>query len=344
MWILKKDSQKAKAYASKFWELTSYEFDEKTDLLKGLKKELQATRSYKYLNKNKINEYLCAEPQDLLRLHTELFTHILKGTTDKVFSQTEWEEHQKDHTHHPEYSVIDGNEIDTIKSIFNYGAQIGGKRELSYFIAKLIDSNTCTYCNRQYTLTVFSDDNKPIIRPEFDHWFSQQDYPDLALSFFNLIPSCSLCNSSLKRAKKTSLHEYIHPYVDSEPGFAFGYKSLGKGKDGKEEYSVDIDITTTGTDIIRVQNTLDLFRIEEIYNAHANYELRDLIELATAYPGDYIEVIIGKILKDTSLSKEEIFRMLFGIEMTPEKYQNRPFSKFKNDIINQIHEVLIKEP
>ena len=73
-------------------------------------------------------------------------------------------------------------------------------------------------------------------------------------------------------------------------------------------------------------------------------EQRDLIELATAYPGDYIEVIIGKILKDTSLSKEEIFRMLFGIEMMPEKYRNRPFSKFKNDIINQIHEVLIKEP
>lgn len=344
MWILKKDSQKAKAYASKFWELTSYKFDEKTNLLKGIKKELQETRSYNFLNKDRINEHLCAEPQDLLRLHTELFTHILKDTTDKVFSQAEWEEHKKDPNRHPEYSVIDTTEVEAIESIFNYNGQIGGKKELSYFIAKLIDSNTCTYCNRQYTLTVSSDDNKPIIRPEFDHWFSKKDYPDLALSFYNLIPSCSLCNSSLKRTKKTSLHEYIHPYIDSEPGFVFGYKPLGKGKDGKEDYSVDIDITTTGADIIRVQNTLNLFRIEEIYNAHANYELRDLIELATAYPGDYIEVIIGKILKDTSLSKKDIFRMLFGIEMTPEKYLNRPFSKFKNDIINQIHEVLIKEP
>ena len=166
----------------------------------------------------------------------------------------------------------------------------------------------------------------------------------LYLSYYNLIPSCSLCNSSLKRTQKTSFENHIHPYIDSEPGFFFRYQPLGIGEDGKENYAVDFNITATGTNSTRVQNTLDLFRIKEIYNAHANYELRDLIELATAYPEDYIEVIITKILKDTSLTREDIYRMLFGIEIAPEKHLDRPFSKFKNDIINQIHEALIKEP
>lgn len=341
MWILKKDSRKANTYANKFWELTSYDFDKLTGLKKNMGGNLKKTRSYQYLKKERFNEYLYAEPHRLLELHNQLFTHIL-NIPEKDFSQDEWLEFQNDNTIHTEYAAINENELKAIKSIFNYKSQIGDNKEFSYFIAKLIDSNTCTYCNRQYTLTVFENENEPIIRPEFDHWFSQQDYPDLALSFYNLIPSCSLCNSSLKRTKETSLQEYIHPYIDSEPGFIFNYRSLGKDKDDKENYSVNLDITATGIDTTRVQNTLNLFHIEEIYNAHANYELRDLIELATAYPEDYIEVIIRKILKDTSLTKEDIFRMLFGIEMTQEKYQNRPFSKFKNDIINQIHKVLIK--
>lgn len=343
MWILKKDNRKANTYTNKFWELTSYDFDKSTGLKKHIGRDLKKTRSYQYLKKELFNEYLCAEPHRLLELHNQLFTHIL-NIPEKKFSQDEWLEYKKDNTIYPEYAAINENELQAIKRIFNYKEQIGRNREFCYFIARLIDSNTCAYCNRQYTLTVFGDGDEPLIRPEFDHWFSQQDYPDLALSYYNLIPSCSLCNSSLKRTQNTSLQKHIHPYVDSEPGFFFRYQPLGIGEDDKENYAVDFNITATGTDSIRVQNTLDLFRIKEIYNAHANYELRNLIELATAYPKDYIEVIITKILKDTSLTREDIFRMLFGIEMTPKQYLNRPFSKFKNDIINQIHEALIKEP
>lgn len=343
MWILQKDCKKANTYANKFWEFTSYDFNKSTGLKKNIRRELKNTRSYQYLKKVRFNEYLYAEPYRLLELHNQLFTYIL-NIPGKEFSQDEWLNFKNNNTIHPEYAAINANELKTIKSIFNYKTQIVENKDFSYFIAGLIDSNTCTYCNRQYTLTVLGKNNESFIRPEFDHWFSQQDYPDLALSYYNLIPSCSLCNSSLKRTQKTTFQKHIHPYVDSEPGFFFRYQPLGIDKGGKDNYAVDFNITATGMDAIRVHNTLNLFRIKEIYNAHANYELRDLIELATAYPKDYIEIIITKILKDTSLTKEDIFRMLFGIEMTPKKYLDRPFSKFKNDVIYQIHEALIKEP
>ena len=36
------------------------------------------------------------------------------------------------------------------------------------------------------------------MRPQFDHWFPKKKYPLLAISFYNLIPCCTYCNSSVK--------------------------------------------------------------------------------------------------------------------------------------------------
>lgn len=70
-------------------------------------------------------------------------------------------------------------------------------------------------------------------------------------------------------------------------------------------------------------------------------ELKDLIDLAIANPGNYIDELVSHVLENTQLSKEDIFRILFGIEILPDRYLNRPFSKFKMDIINKIHDILM---
>lgn len=36
------------------------------------------------------------------------------------------------------------------------------------------------------------------------------------------------------------------------------------------------------------------------------------------------------------MSKEEAYRMVFGIETKEEDYHKRPFSKFKKDIIDEL--------
>lgn len=53
-----------------------------------------------------------------------------------------------------------------------------------------------------YTKTVFDEEGEKITRPTFDHWFAKDDHPLLALSFYNLIPSCNICNSSVKGKKE----------------------------------------------------------------------------------------------------------------------------------------------
>ena len=84
----------------------------------------------------------------------------------------------------------------------------------AYALAQDLKVKVCPYCNRQYTFTVNKKKNLGGTRPEFDHFFDKARYPYLSLSFYNLIPSCHICNSNLKGTKEFSLVKNIHPYVN----------------------------------------------------------------------------------------------------------------------------------
>src|SRR5690606_9846552 len=97
-----------------------------------------------------------------------------------------------------------------------------------YKLASELGIRSCTYCNRQYTITIKSEtnDSGKLTRPQFDHWLSMDKYPLLGLSFYNLIPSCPTCNSSVKGNIKFNTNNYIHPYLDNlidKFGFSFEY-------------------------------------------------------------------------------------------------------------------------
>lgn len=351
MWILEPNYTKAALYATKIFEYNGLKFFDarKNFVKKNVPRSLQDTEAYRYITESRFKKYLDAKPGELLDLHQALFGHLydrLVSTSphvftgrDTVFNQVHFTEYRKDVLknvavrRHPEYSVINDVEINAIKHIFNYDNYISRNTSFSYYLAELMDSNTCTYCNRQYTLTIKDCNGERVIRPEFDHWFAQSLYPDLALSYFNLIPSCSFCNSILKNDTETELATHIHPYIDRNPGFSFGYSLVPSGG-----YAVEVNITETDSRIRkRIENTLRLFKIKEVYGAHSDLELRDLIELATANPDDYIDSLVRRVLRETELTREDVFRLLFGIEIDSAKYINRPLSKFKSDIIKKIH-------
>ncbi len=110
-----------------------------------------------------------------------------------------------------------------LKAIFDYEGWLVSLGPNDYYgayqLAQNLDKRSCIYCNRTYTITQtkVNKDNieKKLVRPQFDHWYSKENYPALGLSFFNLIPSCSICNSSVKGRKEFSLDDYIHPYLDN---------------------------------------------------------------------------------------------------------------------------------
>lgn len=75
----------------------------------------------------------------------------------------------------------------------------------------------CPYCNSE-TLYAFEwiDDkgNRRLSKSAFDHYFPRARYPYLGLSLYNLIPSCTRCNSSLKGDFGDSLVSTAHPFGD----------------------------------------------------------------------------------------------------------------------------------
>jgi hypothetical protein len=221
--------------------------------------------------------------------------------------------------------------IDDLNKIINYDWFIDKNKKYysAYDLAKSLDRNSCTYCNRVYTSTIINKKGNKIIRPTLDHWFPQSDFPLLALSFYNLIPSCSNCNSSVKGATNFNLNNHIHPYVDElqTEDFSFKYRYNSK----LNNYRIYLqDVKSSNS---KARKTLEGMYIDEMYNSHQS-ELRDLIKIKKNYSKSYIESI--EKLFGNKLSKPEVYRILFGVEFDSNNFHKLPLSKFKSDILKDL--------
>ncbi len=219
-----------------------------------------------------------------------------------------------------------------IEYVFNYNlfSNKSPKRYDAYKLAQSLDVNTCTYCNRNYTSTIIrNSDGKKLIRPQFDHYFDKATNPLLAISFFNLIPCCSICNSSIKGTVKFNLNDFLHPYIDNNiDDIRFTYKYSNQTKNG-----LKVEIVTPNPS--KAKNTVEAFAIEEVYNGHTS-ELLDLIKTRQYFSDRYLSILSSNLLKDIIVSKEDLYRIVFGTEYDAVHFVNRPFSKFKYDILKEL--------
>ncbi|MFN3137693.1 MAG: hypothetical protein ACE37L_08395 [Allomuricauda sp.] len=233
-------------------------------------------------------------------------------------------------------NVIGKNEsvLKSLKYVFNYDWFIYKtvKRYSGYELASKLDVNTCTYCNRNYTNTVITRQGKKLIRPQFDHYFDKDSHPLLALSFYNLIPSCSICNSSIKHKKEFKLETHPHPYFDDilgEFNFNFSFSNDPYYKSGLKIFiEVYRDWFT--------KNYLNDLEMEEVYSAHTDI-LYDLLLTKQAYSNRYLSILENTVLQGFHISRDEIYRLVFGVHLEQKDFQKRPFSKFKKDILEELN-------
>jgi len=287
-----------------------------------------------------IKELILGDPEAILHKSNALMNQIFNN-----FNQDEFESYlvikTKKNRNLVEEQLYNkySNEKYLIKA-FNYDQFISKSKSTGYHLALRLNRNTCTYCNRLYTLTVvkkpLKNNDDRIIRPQFDHWYSKKKHPLLALSFFNLIPSCSVCNTQIKLDSKFNLVTHYHPYKDNfidKFTFSYNQKQI-------DEYEVKInpisyDLHERG----KINTTLEAFKIKEIYNAHSSLELKDLIDLKMKYQKDYLEKLFNGTFNGLYVSEKEMYRLVFGIENESDNYYKRPFSKFKKDIISELRKI-----
>lgn len=111
-----------------------------------------------------------------------------------------------------EFNIYFMNEL---KKVINYDLFIDkSKNYNAYTLCSKSKLRTCPYCNHSYSITTYETGRG--FRPSLDHFFDRARYPHLGLSLYNLIPSCSSCNSSLKGTRDFSEEEHLHPFFDDE--------------------------------------------------------------------------------------------------------------------------------
>ena len=294
MWYLEKPSEKdLNAYKALFYD----------KIQKKIEKKIEKDSCFKILlEEDNIEKLLISEPKELYELNKDLMKKITGYYPDDPV----------------EYKGND--KVKKLQEIFNYNTLISGNKDNSYKIAEIKGRNTCTYCNRQYTITL-KEDGEFITRPQFDHWFPKSVFPLLALSFYNLIPSCSICNSSAKGEQIFSFKKLIHPYKRSSPETDFRFSYLPDGKGG---WKIDL-YNLKGVE----KDTFEVFKLRDIYNYHYKLEAKDLLDLAIKNNGTYIEWL----LNDMKEKKMRVCQNSFSAKDSYHFVKNNRYQRVNNSMI-----------
>lgn len=197
-------------------------------------------------------------------------------------------------------------------------------QKIGKWLSKQLNVKTCPYCNRQYTFTI--EKGTKTIRPEFDHFHSKSEFPYLALSFYNLIPSCSICN-----------HTKLDDLIDTSPynnGFEDNFRFRVKTKTGEEasldwalEEDIEIDFSNDNLNI-------GAFALKELYNEHIDY-VKEIIDKAQAYNHSYYASLIDSY-KGLGKQEADIDRFIWGNYLENAEHEKRPLSKLTKDILQQL--------
>jgi hypothetical protein len=279
-------------------------------------------REFKHLlTDEKIREILSSKPLDLIVIWNEF--KIFKNSKIIVKNVSD--------------GKISYKETKLISHIFNYDSfrNISAINKFSGFIlAKKLAVECCPYCNRNYTTTHAAYKEKKVF-PEFDHFYHKSDYPLLSVSYYNLIPSCNVCNTHFKGRKDSIKEEIFHPYTEvmaNHISFKFVPDNVEALYGEKDNFIIDFDYPDL-LNKYNLEKTIKFFGLKEIYEiCHTNL-IKEMVNKKITFSNKYLQTI-----KDLyGISFEESYRILFETYYEDDKLHERPFSKLKKDIFDDIN-------
>ena len=92
------------------------------------------------------------------------------------------------------------------------------------------------------------------------HFYDKATYTFLSATIDNLVPSCNVCNSKLKGTKNFKKTKHLHPLIDLDIFKKIRFNYIGSNN------TIYIENKSELTHL-EIQ-TIETFRIEEIYNTH----------------------------------------------------------------------------
>ncbi|HEP1818502.1 TPA: hypothetical protein VB845_000283 [Streptococcus suis] len=205
------------------------------------------------------------------------------------------------------------------------GKKLKGEEEnINRFLIRELGLTVCPYCNRNY---INNRGNK--FSAQMDHFYSKDEFPWLAVSLYNLIPSCGACNH-IKGTKALNVHPFIKSDVeDNEVKFSY-----------RQTTSDDVKVIISTTTDAR-KGDIGTIKLEEAYSIH-NLDVRNMLLREEKYSKKYREELRqllqtdGGIESQLSLTDDEIDRMIYGDVIFEEDIKNVSLGKFRKDIYQEI--------
>ncbi len=199
---------------------------------------------------------------------------------------------------------------------------------------KALDIKVCPYCNRSYIKCIDNNENKALIKGQIDHFFSKKEYPFLAVSRFNLIPSCSDCNGvGGKFMTDVSENKLINPYLlEDADGIQFKMEIFRSHFANFEQCENSIRITVEEANGSGLKQNIEVFHLQEIYQSHCDVAAEIYLKGKLKMPSIYRQKIINIMKPITPITEYNFNQLILGIEDNPQQFKNKSLSKFKADL------------
>ncbi len=231
-----------------------------------------------------------------------------------------------------------------IKKLFNYSDKYQSK-VLTPFFTENFNFRTCFYCNKDFITNFKKEKNKLVSTFQLDHFYDKGTYPYLALSFYNLIPSCPTCNSSkVKGSKNTFEHDSNVGKFQNETCIAPNDKNFDFHQKVKFKLLLepscenlhikskdDIDITLKEQFSDMYNKYIEIFKLNERYKAHKDIVF-DMIQKAELYPESRLKEL--QVL--TGIPFQQIKKDIFNLIDENEDLSKQPFSKLIIDMSQEL--------
>jgi hypothetical protein len=275
-----------------------------------------------------VKRVFTAPPEDLMKLHDELVA--LNGRKDEL----QGKQFKK-----------------AVQPVFGYYTQFrkSSTRGLVHDWFVGLNLRTCPYCNRDW-LSHFGTKGRTdgLFLFDIDHFFPQAKYPYLALSFYNLIPSCATCNQRLKRDREMSLATHVHPYAeDLDRMIRFDVPIKKVAQFYKKDVAIDLSLVqprgVADADFKRAEETCKFFKLHELYETHKDYA-RELMQKGLVYSESQVQELWDTYRDDVFQSKAEVVQMIMGNYVQSTDIHKRPLAKLTKDLAEQfdLYKILLK--
>jgi len=209
----------------------------------------------------------------------------------------------------------------------NYNIYDDFRKEWANKLVTLTNINVCPYCNRNFIMN-FKHTQTTV---ELDHFFPKSEYPYLAISLYNLIPSCHTCNH-----KKGSNKLKIYPYKESINDyikFSFTISRLPFHVNNID--LLMIKKKNTRKNRKKINNYENVLNISALYDNHKDVVL-DLLQKRVIYSDSYIDELFEQYEGILFENREDLLRLITCGYVSDDEIGKRPLSKLTKDVSDEL--------